>query len=99
MQSPTPPTLIHKPTLTDTVAALEEAICHHVRYSLGKAWQNLSKRDLFVAVALAVRDRMVDKMFETAARYRQADAKRLYYVSMEFLIGRLLGTNLQNLGL
>src|SRR5882724_4092474 len=99
MQSPTNPTPAHKPTLTDTVEAIEEAICHHVHYSLGKAWQNLSQRDLFVAVALAVRDRMVDKMFETAARYRKADAKRLYYLSMEFLIGRLLGTNLQNLGL
>jgi starch phosphorylase len=99
MQSPTNPAPAHKPTLTDTVEAIEEAICHHVHYSLGKAWQNLSQRDLFVAVALAVRDRMVDKMFETAARYRKADAKRLYYLSMEFLIGRLLGTNMQNLGL
>src|SRR5437899_9842939 len=93
------PAYVHNPTLQDSVDALEEAICHHVRYSLAKAWQSLSKRDLFVAVALAVRDRMVDRMFETAARYRKADAKRLYYLSMEFLIGRLLGTNLQNLGL
>ncbi len=93
------PAYVHNPTLHDTVDALEESICHHVRYSLAKAWQSLSKRDLFVAVALAVRDRMVDRMFETAARYRKADAKRLYYLSMEFLIGRLLGTNLQNLGL
>ena len=93
------PAYVHNPTLHDTVDALEESICHHVRYSLAKAWPSLSKRDLFVAVALAVRDRMVDKMFETAARYRKADAKRLYYLSMEFLIGRLLGTNLQNLGL
>src|SRR5215475_13571848 len=93
------PAYVHNPTLHDSVEALEESICHHVRYSLAKAWQSLSKRDLFVAVALAVRDRMVDRMFETAAQYRKADAKRLYYLSMEFLIGRLLGTNLQNLGL
>src|SRR6266436_6422132 len=99
MQSAMNPSYVQVPPITDTVDALEEVICRHVRYSLGKAWQSLSKRDLFVAVALAVRDRMVDKMFETAARYRQADAKRLYYLSMEFLIGRLLGTNLQNLGL
>jgi hypothetical protein len=93
------PAYVHNPALHDSVEALEESICHHVRYSLAKAWQSLTKRDLFVAVALAVRDRMVDRMFETAARYRKADAKRLYYLSMEFLIGRLLGTNLQNLGL
>ena len=99
MQSHMYPAHVYNPALTDTVDGFEDAICHHVRYSLGKAWQSLSQRDLFVAVALAVRDRMVDKMFETAARYRKADAKRLYYVSMEFLIGRLLGTNLQNLGL
>jgi len=99
MQSPMNSSYGPVPPVTDTVAALEEAIWYHVRYSLGKAWQSLSKRDLFVAVALAVRDRMVDKMFETAARYHKADVKRLYYVSMEFLIGRLLGTNLQNLGL
>src|SRR5262245_27692811 len=89
----------HIPPMAETADALEEAVCRHVRYSLGQAWQNLSKRDLFVAVVLAVRDRMVDKMFETEARYRAANAKRLYYLSMEFLIGRLLGTNLQNLGL
>ena len=63
------PAYVHNPTLHDSVEALEESICHHVRYSLAKAWQSLSKRDLFVAVALAVRDRMVDRMFETAARY------------------------------
>src|SRR5438128_9521958 len=93
------PAYVHNPTLHDSVDALEEAVYQQLHYSLGKAWQNLSPRDLFVAVALAVRDRMVDKMFETAARYRKADAKRLYYLSMEFLIGRLLGTNMQNLGL
>lgn len=99
MQSPTHPAYRPQPPACDTVETFEESICNHVRYSLGKVWQNLSQRDLFVAVALAVRDRLIDQMFETAARYRKADAKRLYYLSMEFLIGRLLGTNLQNLGL
>src|SRR2546427_8513711 len=87
------------PPVTDTVAALEEAIWYHVRYSLGKAWQSLSKRDLFVAVALGVGGRMVDKKFETAARDHKADVQSLYYVSMGFLIGRFFGTKLQKLGL
>ena len=80
-------------------AALEESIQRHARYSLGKAWHDLSARDRFAAVALAVRDRMVDLSFATEERYRQKDAKRLYYLSIEFLIGQSLANNLRNLGL
>ena len=70
-----------------------------MRYSLAKEWQNLSGLDLFKAVALAVRDRLVDRMLATEARYRQAQAKRVYYLSIEFLMGRSLRNNLDNLGL
>src|SRR5499427_592452 len=82
-----------------SVAALEASIRYHVRYSLGKEWQQLSGPELFRAVALAVRDRLVDRMLATEARYRQAHAKRLYYLSIEFLMGRSLSNNLYNLGL
>ncbi|HZT43716.1 MAG TPA: glycogen/starch/alpha-glucan phosphorylase [Chthonomonadaceae bacterium] len=78
---------------------MQEAICRHARYSLGKDCQELAASDLFRCTALAVRDRMVEGMLNTEARYRQANAKRLYYLSMEFLIGRSLGNNLVNLGL
>jgi starch phosphorylase len=54
---------------------------------------------MFQAVALAVRDRLMDKMLETEQRYERADAKQLYYLSIEFLIGRSLGNNLHNLGI
>src|SRR2546427_9754092 len=80
-----------------SVAALQASIRHHVRYSLGKEWQHLSGPELFRAVALAVRDRLVDRMLATEERYRQAHAKRLYYLSIEFLMGRSLGNNLYNL--
>lgn len=81
------------------VAALEEAFERHARYSLGNAWGELSRRDQFNSVALAVRDRMMDLHLETEQRYRKQDAKRLYYLSIEFLIGRSLGSNLHNLGM
>ena len=70
-----------------------------MRYSLGKEWKQLSGYDLFTAVALAVREILVDGMFATEARYQQAKAKRLYYLSIEFLMGRSLRNNLDNLGL
>lgn len=82
-----------------TPDALAEAMSRHARYSLGKSWDSLSHHEILMAVALAVRDYLVDHMLETTARYRQAHAKHLYYLSMEFLTGRCLGTNLQNLGL
>jgi glycogen phosphorylase len=85
--------------LDDSVSALHDSICRHVRYSLGKECHNLSGHDLFLAVALAVRDRLVDKMLETEERYQKADVKRLYYLSMEFLMGRSLRNNLSNLGI
>jgi starch phosphorylase len=85
--------------LSTTTSALQESMHYHVRYSLGQSWDDLSKRDLFAAVALAVRDRLVDRLLATEARYRASDAKRLYYLSMEFLMGQSLSNNLYNLGI
>jgi starch phosphorylase len=86
-------------SLTESVSAFEASIRQHIRYSLGKSLENLSQRDLFMALALTVRDWMVERMLETEERYRRTDAKRMYYLSMEFLIGRSLANNLSNLGL
>ncbi len=86
------------PTSAD-VAAFRDAILKHVRYSLGRDWEGLSGRELFQAVSLAVRDHIVDGMLATENRYKDEDRKRIYYLSMEFLMGRSLGNNLHNLGL
>ena len=82
-----------------TISTLQNSIRHHVRYSLGKEWDSLSGQDLFAAVALAVRDRLVDQMLATEAKRQQTNTKRLYYLSIEFLMGRSLANNLHNLGL
>lgn len=83
--------------LENTVSAFIDSLLNRCRYSLGKQWEQLSKRDLFQTTALATRDRLIDRMIETEERYRQSDAKRLYYLSMEFLMGRALGNSLINL--
>ena len=85
--------------MSDQVSAFQESILRHAKYSLGKEWAGLSGQDRFTAVALAVRDRFMDRMLETEQRYRQQDSKRLYYLSIEFLMGRSLDNNLVNLGL
>ena len=81
------------------VQTIQEAIRLHAKYTLAKRWSDITRRDVFQATSMAVRDCLIDGMLETEERYQQADAKSLYYLSMEFLVGRLLGNNLINLGL
>ncbi len=83
--------------LSNSKLCLQESICHHLRYSLGKEWKDRNVRDLFLALTLSLRERLLGKMLATEARHQKAGAKRLYYLSMEFLIGRSLGNNMYNL--
>ena len=77
--------------------ALRDAILNHVQYTLVRATRDLKPADYLKPVSLAVRDRIVDAMLETDARFRDKDVKCLYYLSMEFLLGRSLGDNVSNL--
>jgi glycogen phosphorylase len=78
---------------------IQESILRHAKYTLAKRWGDLTKLDQFMAASMAVRDSLIDGMLETELRYQNADAKHLYYLSMEFLVGRSLGNNLINLNL
>jgi starch phosphorylase len=70
-----------------------------LRFQFAKSISNATPDELFRATAAALRPRIVDGLLETAARFRSASAKSVYYLSMEFLLGRSLRNNLHNLGL
>jgi glycogen phosphorylase len=81
------------------VADLEQAIVGKLRYAVGKDPAHAAVHDWYAATALALRDRVVDRWFATTRRTRSRGHKRVYYLSLEFLIGRLLTDTASNLGL
>jgi starch phosphorylase len=72
---------------------------HHLRYTRGKDWKSATAQDKFECLALAVRDRVLEHMIATQQTYLREDVKRVYYFSMEFLVGRQLLANVTNLGI
>ena len=81
------------------VAELRARIVGKLTYQVGKSAGAANQRDWFLATALAVRDTIVDDWFTSTRRAYESGAKRVYYLSLEFLIGRLLFDALGNLGL
>ena len=78
---------------------LRASIVAKLTYSVGKSRASASERDWFVATALAVRDGVLDCWLGSIRRTYESGAKRVYYLSLEFLIGRLLFDTIGNLGL
>ncbi|MFA5337181.1 MAG: glycogen/starch/alpha-glucan phosphorylase [Candidatus Omnitrophota bacterium] len=69
------------------------------QYSLAKDQYSVTPNDSFMALAIAIRDRLIERWIDTQQKYHKENVKRVYYLSLEFLIGRLLGSNVLNLGL
>ncbi len=75
----------------------KQSIADHIKFSRAKDRHTATDYDKFYATALAVRDRLVERWMKTQDTYYNQDVKRVYYFSMEFLIGRTLGNALINL--
>ncbi|MFK7745154.1 MAG: glycogen/starch/alpha-glucan phosphorylase [Roseobacter sp.] len=82
-----------------TVAAFSDSILRHLKLSLGKDPEHASLYDWRMSLSLALRDHVVDPWFESTRKTYEARGKRVYYLSMEFLIGRLVEDVAVNLGL
>ena len=87
------------PSEDEDVVALRRALVAKLTYAVGKDPIVASPHDWYMAAALTVRDRIVDKWFPSTRAIYAQKRKRVYYLSLEFLIGRLLMDGLNNLGL
>jgi starch phosphorylase len=85
--------------LNSTVDALRRSISNRLMYGVGKDAVTAQPRDWLHAAALAVRDRLVARWMKTTRLQYEQDVKRVYYLSMEFLIGRTFTNALLALGI
>src|SRR5438128_1225679 len=79
-------------------ASILESFAFRMMYSVARDQYNATDLDSFHALAFAVRDRIMERWFATQDAYYRNDVKRVYYLSLEFLLGRLLLSNIINLG-
>jgi len=81
------------------VEALEQAVTNHITHTLARTVPSAKPRDLYMGTAWTVRDRLAGYWAATQDAYRREGTKRVYYLSLEFLMGRMLGNAMLNLGI
>src|SRR5215468_11044409 len=88
------------PEASKEASGLAGDILRHLKFTLGELPRHVdSDWEPYLSVALAVRDRLMERWIRTQDAYYEHDAKRVYYLSLEFLMGRTLGNSLCNLDL
>lgn len=83
----------------DSIKHLKKSLMDHLTYDLAKDMYSATPRDKFNSVLLSVRKPLMERWIRTQQLYYEVDAKRVYYLSLEFLLGRLLDNYILNSGL
>jgi glycogen phosphorylase len=85
--------------LKNDISSLQNDFVKHLEYSLAKDKFSATQRDFLKAICYTIRDRLFERWIETQQTYYREDAKRIYYISMEYMMGRTLSNALINLDL
>ena len=92
-------TSTNKPRTAVTADEIKQAFCDNLHSGLGRLERFATKNDLYLALALTVRDRLFERIVETMDTYGGVNARRVAYLSAEYLPGPHLANNLLNLGI
>ncbi len=84
--------------LCEKQEAIKQKILTHLRYTIAKTPNTATKLDWFYAISYTLRDCLTERWMETTNEYYQQETKRIYYFSLEFLMGRTLVKSMLNLG-
>jgi len=79
--------------------SLQEDFVNHLEFYQAKDKYSATTRDFYRSLTYTVRDRLFERWIATQQNYYKKDVKRIYYISMEYMIGRTLGNALMNLDL
>jgi starch phosphorylase len=90
------PLELDKPALD--APSIKRSLANRLMYSIGKDPLTATDRDWFYSAAAVVRERLIERWMETMRSYYREDTKRVYYLSMEFLMGRTLMNSMLNIG-
>ena len=88
-----------KSTKKNTKMDLKLSLENHLKFSMFKTDLVSTPRDWYATSAYSVRDSVVDRWVKTSTNYYDKDVKRIYYLSLEFLMGRMLSNAALNLGI
>ena len=75
----------------------KRSVLYNVKTLYRKTLEEATPQQIFQAVSYAVKDQVIDMWLETQKQYEKKDPKTVYYLSMEFLMGRALGNNIINM--
>jgi starch phosphorylase len=82
-----------------TAEGLRDSILNHLKFTLARDTESATPRDWWISTCHAVHDRILERFIKTMAVHNEQNVRRVYYLSLEYLMGRMMRNNIWNAGL